>query len=802
MGANKKGLLDNIIDRKIDKLFNKVPNIPGLNKDREKVRAKIKKEVLNRLTTIVLAYILPFILIICIIVGATMACYNAIMKMVTVANSAIEIWDGKSSSMQTGNVGVNQRQQVQNLYGVYPIDNNLRIKQEMLEICENIGKLYGITAEMVLAVAMVETNAMSIPLMENGLNGSLYTDLCIGYSTGQDGKTMFVDGPNTGKFKDMNGNLVVDPLKVGELRPDATEPSVIAAIGPYQFYSPYVHNFVSRMYVNENGKTTSRENMKMMSWFDEQLGFMRPNPFYFPDAALNATAKIVGHMKDHANQLIDIENLNLPKQIKDEILFVYAGDAYHGDMDSPSKSKESKILHDAMAELYSDIYITYKEKGIIVNSFGDFSNNIYNQAAVRAILGGTQFTTRGNIDFDGTFNHSSKVVKQDNNGKYVELEGYKYYQSIIDELSNKTQFKLDYKQIVYDVPATSNSGTNNKFGWMYSFQGLNAANYYSRLWKKQIAEAPKKQVTVGYALVNSLEVPYKYGVKSREELMVAAASLVGKVKYVWGGGLQGTNHITTINPLWRQFSRMYDNAGKTDKSIRPRTSGYWCPIHSASGDDKCAFFSPTYTDAETFLLDRSLDYSKYGNPYAGISPQVLNTALAEVTQAVPYHRLEGLDCAGFVGWAFNQISSDNKYGGDAGSFVSNNKMIQITDLAKLACGDVVTSGDHIVLIVAPTNIDGTVFMTVESVPPEVKFGMLFKPGASKQDKDDARKMIKAANYYFGNIPITSAISEISTSNKTIARASIEYIDTGFENKLADEVIEILKTRMPLNYIGR
>ena len=44
-------------------------------------------------------------------------------------------------------------------------------------------------------------------------------------------------------------------------------------------------------------------------------------------------------------------------------------------------------------------------------------------------------------------------------------------------------------------------------------------------------------------------MPYKLNYTSRENLLLAATSLTGKVSYIWGGGHEGTSNIDGINQV-------------------------------------------------------------------------------------------------------------------------------------------------------------------------------------------------------------------------------------------------------------
>lgn len=59
-------------------------------------------------------------------------------------------------------------------------------------------------------------------------------------------------------------------------------------------------------------------------------------------------------------------------------------------------------------------------------------------------------------------------------------------------------------------------------------------------------------------------IPYVANYTSRENMMIAASSVVGKVRYVWGGGHSGASDIDGINPAWAMFEAKYDDTPNID----------------------------------------------------------------------------------------------------------------------------------------------------------------------------------------------------------------------------------------------
>lgn len=461
----------------------------------DNLKEKAKKASLSRLRIMLIIAILLLLSIITTVILALVYALNSGFGLYsTAAIHALGLFDSQKRNEEHQEETVEQQEKI--VYGAYPLEDELRVKQELIEICNKVGQIYGIPGDYILGILMVETSAYRYPTIMG--SGSLYKDLLLVEYKARDGKLFFVDSKYTGMYKDKGGNPITDPLKVGRLRPDADDNNVAKAIGPFQFWSSFIAGQVTRMYVEKDGKPGVVENVPMMSVFDEKLGFLRPNPFYLPDAAVNAAALLVTYMNQHKNRddiWSGVDSLGLPESIKQDILYIYGTDRYHGDTESRAKGDEAIEFHRTWAKMYGQIFKLYNSKGILKSSLGDFSSSgkgAFDTERIRTLAGGVPFIVGGSIDFDGTFNHSSKVLESDGSGKYVELCDKKYYTPLITEVSNTSPFDINYRSLLVNM-RRGPAGSNNKFGWIYGFQGLNQAKYYTALWTNEIAARQQSQ---------------------------------------------------------------------------------------------------------------------------------------------------------------------------------------------------------------------------------------------------------------------------------------------------------------------
>lgn len=459
--------------------MNKKPNV-SVGNSYNKVKKTIKKKAKRKARFIVVLILLVAVTITGIIIYSNTKQLELLTTAAAVLSTTIddiETIDTEDRLITEDDIAYNKPG-----YGIYPKDQGLRLKQEMIEICNYAGELYDVPGKYILGLAMIETTVHEeLPALSRS-DGSLYKDLCIKYTTSWDGRNIFIPSDNVGKYKDSGGNTITDLIKVGKV-----DTTIGGAVGPFQFNSRYIEGAFTRMLIVENGRAEVRENNQLMSYYDTELGFMRPNPLYFPDAAVNAAAKIKQHMGEHTALVDNITNIT--STAHNEILFFYAADAYHGD--TSAFGTKAKEWHDNYGKMYSDIY---KLKGI--STLGAISENEYNRAKIRAVLGGIPFNTldssgSAHIDFDGTFNRDSSMLSTNDTGTYIELSGNKYYTSLVDSTSNTEPHNTDYMTLLREMPAVSGSGTNNKYSWLYGFEAVNTSHYFSREWENIISTAEK-----------------------------------------------------------------------------------------------------------------------------------------------------------------------------------------------------------------------------------------------------------------------------------------------------------------------
>lgn len=248
------------------------------------------------------------------------------------------------------------------------------------------------------------------------------------------------------------------------------------------------------------------------------------------------------------------------------------------------------------------------------------------------------------------------------------------------------------------------------------------------------------------------EMPYTLGYSSRENMMISAMSVVGKVRYTWAGGHQGASTIRGINPIWQSWEELYpssavdESTGKVNAGygscIKP--SGSWCPIHGYNEDDRCIEYD-TFTSFSEYLrfrieeIGENLVIDKYKNMIT-LDPE-----------GVSAHRLDGLDCSGFASWVFNQIT--NKYNIDsAAMYFTRQDGIESLDIgSELLPGDMFAWTSHIVMIVGKASDKSKAYVTVEQTPNVLKFGVVYYSGARTADIEHAMYVAREANKLLGNV---------------------------------------------------
>lgn len=239
-------------------------------------------------------------------------------------------------------------------------------------------------------------------------------------------------------------------------------------------------------------------------------------------------------------------------------------------------------------------------------------------------------------------------------------------------------------------------------------------------------------------------VPYKLNYTSRENMMLAAACLVGKVRYVWGGGHSGASYIDGINPAWEMWSDLY-TGDNYEKCIQPH--GSWCPEHGySSGECTQGGIIRSLDDyvskrSKTFRTDE-LDQDKYRKLLAKV----------DYSNGISTHTLDGLDCSGFASWLYNQITDKYNVNSTARNFTKQSGIKEVAFGNKMLPGDVFSWTSHIVVIVGQVRKGSKAYVTVEETPHVLKYGVVYYAGASSADIEYGKKIASEANTLIGGIP--------------------------------------------------
>lgn len=265
-------------------------------------------------------------------------------------------------------------------------------------------------------------------------------------------------------------------------------------------------------------------------------------------------------------------------------------------------------------------------------------------------------------------------------------------------------------------------------------------------------------------LSNEYELPYRVGYISRENMMKAALSVIGKVRYVWGGGHVQTGNIRGINPIWKEFNSTYFNENDGKNCIKPTYS--WCPIHGIVEDvNGCLMKSTSVYNVEEYLIEREKEIDvtlikediRFNN--------LLNKYI-DFKHGVVGHRLDGLDCSGYAGWIYNQIDTNRNYDSSAEKFIEKNGMVELNiDDNLLLPGDVIAWTGHIVMNIGKADTNNNVYIIVEASPNVVKFGVLYRENATNKEINNAIKLANEANELLGGLDSTKEFTHAYNISK-------------------------------------
>ena len=383
---------------------------------------------------------------------------------------------------------------------------------------------------------------------------------------------------------------------------------------------------------------------------------------------------------------------------------------------------------------------------------------------------------------DAAYSVTSEVVKLMNGRYYADRgEMQEYFDALSKDVKTNVifceavleyigaereaieSFYVTYEKILYEKEANENVLEMNEDGtfsikeefkdiFVDNYLGdediLNVLSIILSFDSKLAASKSVDEVRDAYIL------PYKVDYTSRENMMLAAMSVVGKVRYVWGGGHLTTGMIDGINPSWQAFYDAYpldENAEGHARCIQP--SGCWCPIHKAvENENGCLLKSETITSVEEYVdtIKEVCDTSKLETD----KYKALLEDKVDLEHGVASHRLDGLDCSGYASWLYNQISNKREYDAGARSFISSSGLKVVPYGYKMLPGDVFSWGSHIVVVIGPSSANSKAYVITEASPNMVKFGVMYYGSAKQSDINEAIAIAKEANDLIGGVPAT------------------------------------------------
>jgi len=384
------------------------------------------------------------------------------------------------------------------------------------------------------------------------------------------------------------------------------------------------------------------------------------------------------------------------------------------DIDRPSPYYIPDALYSVVNDISKEVDKRYKvdRKGT-ENYFNALSNGVKNNLvfyeALLSYLGASEESV------DKMYTVYEKIMyNKDKNENIIEIR------------DNKHRLKYKYSKLFNEI-GIYNSDILDKMAVVLSYDQYIAEN------------DSMDDITDTYV------IPYELNKSTRENMMIAAASLCGKVRYVWGGGHSGASYIDGINPAWEMWENLYSDKEGEDgyrKCIKP--SGTWCPIH---GDCRNCWARDSvkslneYIDAREELFGDTIKSYKYR--------KLLNSM--RWSDGVNAHAIDGLDCSGFASWLYNQVTDKYNINSTAVNFTDQYGINGVNFGDKLLPGDVFAWTTHIVVIVGQVRPESKAYVTIEQTPNVLKYGVVYYAEASQKDIDYAKQVAAEANELIGNI---------------------------------------------------
>lgn len=414
------------------------------------------------------------------------------------------------------------------------------------------------------------------------------------------------------------------------------------------------------------------------------------------------------------------------------------------------------------------------------------------------------------------------VYLEDIRVKYLVDEDKAYIKFALDVLDffgkqdYKDQFCTDYKNLI-DMLQTSNIKTQA----LYVDNNRNA-KLNSILLDSVIVDNKSHDYTTALAdvlsgnnqfinetsFVKNYEIPqYAYGFEylktTRENMMIASSSLVGKVRYVWAGGHGGGAQIAGINPIWEKFNEAYKIKGLSGCIM---SSSGTCPIHGGGG---CAYSSPSVGTIDDYVntwiermhnngLGELTDDIDMNTMYSVFRDR--NTVSRYGSQRLSMHTLEGLDCSGFACWLYNQIDPYSIKDTTAVEFVNSSGVSRVRYGEKLLPGDAIGWDTHIITVFGVYKDNA--YIAIEQTPNVLRF-TAFSVGSSSyiQEASDYAEELNAIAGITDENAIKRNLDSYTGRGLGISRLNRPFDDEGVTIKKYGKSFEELNAREIVEVIG-
>lgn len=310
------------------------------------------------------------------------------------------------------------------------------------------------------------------------------------------------------------------------------------------------------------------------------------------------------------------------------------------------------------------------------------------------------------------------------------------------------------------------------------------------------------------SFVKNYEIPqFAYGFEylktTRENMMIASTSLVGKVRYVWAGGHGGGSQIAGINPLWEKFNEAYKIKGLTGCI---QSSSGTCPVHGGGG---CAYSAPDVRTIDGYVstwikrmknigLGELTDDIDMDTMYSVFRDR--NTVSRYSSQSLSLHTLDGLDCSGFACWLYNQIDPYTIKDTTAVDFVNSDGVKRVKYGDKLLPGDAIGWDTHIITVFGVYKDNA--YIAIEQTPNVLRFSA-FSVGGSQylQEASNYAEELNAIAGVTSESAVKRDLSSYVGRGLGISRLNRPFDDEGVKIKKYGKSFEELNAREIVEVIG-